>query len=223
MRFLHDLQDTSLIARVATHMKDETLVSLQSENDQVLADSLQKTLETLVKMFVSGGFDEVREFIEQTLPETERDSLAPAYLAMLREMLGRIYIQGLDLAENDTVTERQLLFLQDAIDAVGSLPRYGSPVYLSLADYTHIESTGLQIARSPGKATVYLGCAFLVAGIFLLFYLPQRRFWVWMSNEAGLTRVELAGMTNRNPRDFDETFDMVKQRLAAATRNSAED
>jgi len=223
IQFLHRLHDKKVISAIAAEMKQETLISLQSQEDQVLSDSLQRTLETLVAMFVRGGFDEVREFIEQTLPETERDSLAPAYLAMLREMLGRVYLQGLSEDENSIVSEAELLFLQDAIDAIGSLPRYGSPVYLALTDFTHVESTGLQIARSPGKNTVYLGCAFLVIGVFLLFYLPQRRFWIWLSQEEGQTRLDLAGMTNRNPREFDTAFELIRERLQAVTRNSAAD
>jgi cytochrome c biogenesis protein len=223
VEFLHRLQDEAVIADVAEQMKQETLLSLQSEEDAVLGDSLQRTLETLIAMFVRGGFDEVRQFIEQTLPEAERDSLAPAYLAMLREMLGRVYLQGQGLQADDSVSEVQLLFLQDAIDAIGTLPRYGSPVYLSLTDYTHIESTGLQIARSPGKATVYVGCAFLVIGVFLLFYLPQRRFWIWLSREGSGIRLDMAGMTNRNPREFDSAFELIRDRLQAVTRNSTAD
>lgn len=222
IRYLHDLHDERVVAETAAEMKDETLSSLQSEDDLVLGDSLQQTLQTLVSMFVDGGFAEVRDFIEQTLPEAERDSLGPAYLAMLREMLGRIYFDGLDLQSDELVTDARIQFMQDAIDAVGSLPRYGSPVYLSLNDYTHIESTGLQIARSPGKSTVYVGCAFLVAGVFLLFYLPQRRFWVWLSREQDKTQVYLAGMTNRNPRDFDSYFEQVRS-LLQSRRNSAGD
>lgn len=223
VQFLHRLQNAEVIAEVAEQMKQETLLSLQSEEDAVLGDSLQRTLETLIAMFVRGGFDEVRQFIEQTLPEAERDSLAPAYLAMLREMLGRVYLQGQGLQANDSVSEVQLLFLQDAIDAIGTLPRYGSPVYLSLTDYTHIESTGLQIARSPGKATVYVGCAFLVIGVFLLFYLPQRRFWIWLSPEDSRIRLDMAGMSNRNPREFDSAFELIRDRLQAITRNSSAD
>jgi cytochrome c biogenesis protein len=221
--FLHALHDEDKVAAVAAEMKDETLVSLQSQEDTILGNSLQRTLETLMAMFVRGGFDEVRDFIEQSLPEAERDTLAPAYLAMLREMLGRIYLNSLDLEPEEAVAESQLLFLQDAIDAVGTLPRYGSPVYLSLTDYNHIESTGLQIARSPGKNIVYLGCAFLIAGVFLLFYLPQRRFWAWLSRDGEQTRIDLAGMTNRNPREFDSYFEQIHTQLQSTQRNSAAD
>lgn len=220
IQFLQNLNDQQRIEQTATEMKNETLLSLQTEDDQVLGQSLQKTLVTLVDMFIRGGFGEVRDFIEQTLPETERDSLAPAYLAMLREMLGRVYFDGLNLAADEMVDESQLLFMQDAIDAMGSLPRYGSPVYLSLKEYTHIESTGLQIARSPGKSVVYLGCAFLIAGVFLLFYLPQRRFWMWLKKDKHQTQVYLAGMSNRNPSEFDTFFEQTRAGLAAQAGNS---
>jgi cytochrome c biogenesis protein len=110
--------------------------------------------------------------------------------------------------------------LQDAIEAVGSLPAYASPVYLSLVDYTHIESTGLQIARSPGKNTVYFGCALLIAGVFLLFYVPQRRVWLWLTDGEQHTQVLLAGTSNRNPRDFDGYFEEVRQLLSKESGNS---
>ncbi|KGM05839.1 Cytochrome c-type biogenesis protein Ccs1/ResB [Methylophaga thiooxydans] len=220
IQFLQNINDKQRVEQIATQMKNETLLSLQTEDDQVLGQSLQKTLVTLVDMFIRGGFGEVRDFIEQTLPETERDSLAPAYLAMLREMLGRLYFEGLDLAADEMVDESELVFMQDAIDAIGTLPRYGSPVYLALKDYTHIESTGLQIARSPGKSVVYLGCAFLIAGVFLLFYLPQRRFWMWLKKDNQQTRVYLAGMSNRNPREFDSFFEQTRAELKAQAGNS---
>jgi cytochrome c biogenesis protein len=221
MQFLQDLNDKPKVEKVATQMKQETLQSLQTEDDDVLAESLQKTLVTLVDMFMRGGFGDVRDFIEQTLPEAERDTLAPAYLGMLREMLGRIYFAGLAQSQEANVDAEQLLFLQDAIDAVGSLPRYGSPVFLALQDFTHIESTGLQIARSPGKSVVYLGCAFLVAGVFLLFYLPQRRFWLWLQADGQRTQVFLAGMSNRNPREFDSFFAQTRTELEQQGGNSA--
>ncbi|BDZ74280.1 cytochrome c biogenesis protein [Methylophaga marina] len=221
-QFLKRLHNKNVVKDIAEEMKLATLSSLQTTDDVVLADSLQKTLETLIEMFNRGGFGEVSEFIEKTLPEAERDALAPAYLAMLREMLGRIYFSGLELKQGETVDQSEVLFLQDAIDAIGTLPRYGSPVYLEMSDFTQIQSTGLQIAHAPGKSIVYLGCAFLIAGVFLLFYLPQRRFWVWVREKDGKSQVYLAGMTNRNPREFDNYFEDIKAKLQSKSRNSDE-
>ena len=212
------LRDQQLVSSIANSMMIEALAMLP-ERDEALEESLQQTLETLIKMFVRGGFDEVRDFIDNNLPDAERDNLAPAYLGMLREMLARIYFT-MDGIDAETVGNEQLLFLQDTVDTIGTLSRYGSPVFLHLTDFEHIQSTGLQIAKAPGKNVVYFGCALLVIGIFLLFYLPQRRFWAWLEQENGQTNIILAGSTNRNAREFDTFFNEQQTQLAAKTGNS---
>lgn len=211
------LRDEQLVSTLANSMMKEALAMLP-ERDESLEDSLQQTLETLIKMFVRGGFDEVRGFIDNNLPDAERDNLAPAYLGMLREMLARIYFR-LDGVDPQTITNEQLLFLQDTVDAIGTLSRYGSPVFLHLTDFEHIQSTGLQIAKSPGKKVVYFGCALLVIGVFLLFYLPQRRLWAWIEQGVEQTEVILAGSTNRNAREFEMFFNQQKVVLAAKMGN----
>jgi len=216
-QFLMRVRDKVLVAEIAQQMMTETLAAINSD-EQNLQQSLQDTLVKLIAMFDRGGFASVTEFIETSLPEAERASLGPAYLAMLREMLARIYFS--DLGENEMVADEQLLFLQDAVDAIGSLPRYGSPVYLMLTDYEQVEASGLQVAHAPGKPVVYLGCAFLITGVFLLFYLPQRRFWALAKTQQQGTTVILAGMSNRNPRDFEPFFEQISNSLKQNDGNS---
>ena len=217
--FLQRLHDKYVVEVIAQEMMLETLAAVETSDAQ-LEQSLQDTLTTLVAMFIRGGFTEVGEFIETSLPETEQDTLGSAYLSMLREMLARIYFSGLEISESEPVNNAQLLFLQDAVDAIGSLQRYGSPVFFLLSDYVHVEASGLQIARSPGKPVVYLGCALLIIGIFLLFYLPQRRFWVIVKENKSGSDLLLAGMSNRNPREFDTFFKHISQTLRRVSGNS---
>lgn len=217
--FLQRLHDKDVVEVIAHEMMLETLATVETSDAQ-LEQSLHDTLTTLVAMFIRGGFTEVGEFIETSLPETERDTLGSAYLSMLREMLARIYFSGLEISESEPVNNAQLLFLQDAVDAIGSLQRYGSPVFFLLSDYVHVEASGLQIARSPGKPVVYLGCALLIIGIFLLFYLPQRRFWVIVKENKSGSDILLAGMSNRNPREFDVFFKHISQTLRRVSGNS---
>lgn len=212
------LRDADKTERAANTMMRDAL-SVLPGSDPDLENSLQSTLETLIKMFMRGGFDEVRNFVENELPEVERDNLAPAYLGMLREMLARMYFTEV-APEANPDDPQQLQFLQDAVDAIGSLPRYGSPVFLKLNDFEHIQSTGLQIAKAPGKNTVYFGCLLLVVGIFLLFYLPQRRLWLWLEKDGSGSNVLMAGTSNRNPREFDAVFASQQQLLAGGGGNS---
>jgi cytochrome c biogenesis protein len=217
--FLQRLHDEKIVDVIAREMTSSTLNSV-ANSDEKLAQSLHDTLMTLVEMFVAGGFSNVTVFIETTLPEAERATLGPAYLSMLREILARVYVNGLNLSAQESPSESQLLFLQDAVDAIGSLPRYGSPVYFELTDYEHVEASGLQIAQSPGKPIVYFGCTMLILGVFLLFYLPQRRFWALVKANGSQTAILLAGMSNRNPREFDGYFEQISDELKLTSGNS---
>ncbi len=218
--YLKRLRDQTLVKQTAAEMTKETLQQMSDQTGPQVAASLQETLERLVSLYMQGGFVEVSRFIETALPAEQQEKLGQAYLSMLREMLARIFFAEHD--ESQTVTEAELLFLQDAADAIGSLTRYGSPVYLSLKDYQHIQASGLQIARSPGKSTVYIGCALLILGVFILFYLPQIRFWAMVKPDGDKSRIVLAGMSNRNPRDFELLFEQVRQRLKAVDGNSTQ-
>jgi len=217
-QFLQRLHDAKSVETVSTQMMQETLTQMSETSNPRLEASLQETLSTLVTLYLQGGFTEVSNFIETTLPESQREKLGPAYLSMLREMLARLYF--MDTNQTTPITEAELLFLQDAADAIGSLSRYGSPVYLAMKDFEHVQASGLQIARAPGKLTVYIGCALLIAGVFILFYLPQRRFWALVKQNNDGSEIILAGMSNRNPRDFDMLFDQVRDKLRRASGNS---
>ena len=224
--FLQRLQNKELVEKVAHKMMLATLAEVDNK-DKKLEQNLQETLTMLEAMFVEGGYASIEDFIANSLPESERKTLGPAYLSMLREMLSRVYLGGSlykydnNAPEKDAeLQQKELLFFQDAVDAVSSLPRYGSPVYLQLSDYELVQASGLQIAHSPGKPIVYTGCAFLVMGIFLLFYLPQRRFWMLLKDDNKGTNVLIAGMSNRNPREFDLYFEQTVQRLKTVIGNS---
>lgn len=220
--FVGALQDTELVDMIAAEMATITLSDVTTEKD-ILQKNLHNSLAALVELFLRGGFSEVGRFIEASLPEADREALGAAYLAMLREMLGRVYIHTLDQPAIQTITDlndEQVFFLQDAVTAVGALPLYGAPVYLELTDYTHIQATGLQIAHMPGKPIVYLGCAMLIIGVFLLFYLPQRRFWLILKPEQNGCNLLFAGMSNRNPYEFDSFFDQTYQQLKQAVEGN---
>ena len=219
MHFLEKLNDEELLATIAQQMVFETLENVEG-NDEQLQQSLQQTLMKLVKMFTKGGFTEINQFIETSLPEGERETLGSAYLSMLHEILARVFMH--DLSENlaNHTADEQILFLQDAIDVIGALSNYGSPVYMELTDYEHVQASGLQVTKSPGKPIVYTGCAFLIMGVFLLFYLPQRRFWVLLKSVGQTTEILLAGMSNRNPREFDKLFLQMVASLQQLSGNS---
>jgi len=56
--------------------------------------------------------------------------------------------------------------------------------------------------------------------VFLLFYLPQRRFWALVKMSSQEVTVLVAGMSNRNPRDFDPFFEQITNDLKQVSGNS---
>lgn len=58
-----------------------------------------------------------------------------------------------------------------AVAALSDLTVYPAPVFLSLADFNHVQASVFQVSRTPGKNTVYLGSLLLVLGVFSMFYI----------------------------------------------------
>ena len=98
------------------------------------------------------------------------------------------------------------MFLDEALAATSSLVSYASPLYLQLTAFDFVQASGLQIVRTPGKNVVYFGFALLIAGVFLMFYVPNRRLWCWIDQQDGTGRVLLAGTGNRHQLDFKYVF-----------------
>jgi cytochrome c biogenesis protein len=63
---------------------------------------------------------------------------------------------------------------------------------------------------------VYLGSLLLVAGIFSMFYVRERRLWFWLKEAAAGTTVVMAMSTARKTLDFEKEFATVRDAVGAA-------
>jgi cytochrome c biogenesis protein len=90
---------------------------------------------------------------------------------------------------------------------------YGAPVFLQLDDYTQIKASVFQVTRSPGKTVVYIGCVFLVLGVFAMFYIRERRLWVWIKDTEQGADALMAMSTQRKTMDFEREFKELKEKL----------
>jgi cytochrome c biogenesis protein len=112
--------------------------------------------------------------------------------------------------------EKHARFLQLATNALSDAVFYHAPVYLQLKDFDQVKASVLQVTRSPGKKIVYLGCLLLVLGIFSMFYVRERRLWIWLKPAPdGGTHALMALSTQRKTLDFDKEFDALKAQLTA--------
>jgi cytochrome c biogenesis protein len=109
--------------------------------------------------------------------------------------------------------DKHARFLQLATNALSDTFFYGAPVYLQLDEFTEVKASVLQVTRSPGKAVVYLGCVFLVLGVFAMFYIRERRLWVWVRALDDGAHALMAMSTQRKTLDFEQEFNDLKTKL----------
>jgi cytochrome c biogenesis protein len=69
--------------------------------------------------------------------------------------------------------------------------------------------TGLKVVKDPGVWIVWLGCALMVAGIGIAFFLSHRRVWVRIAHG----KITMAGTASKNPEGFRITFDHLVEKL----------
>jgi len=76
--------------------------------------------------------------------------------------------------------------------------------------------TGLQVAKDPGVNVVWLGCALMVIGLSMAFFLSHQRVWVRLAKEQD-SRVEvvLAGAASRNRLAFEKKFGKLQTDVKA--------
>ena len=76
--------------------------------------------------------------------------------------------------------------------------------------------TGLQVAKDPGVNIVWLGCALMVIGISMAFFLSHQRVWVRLAQgQDGRVEVALAGSASRNRLAFEKKFEKIQTDVKA--------
>jgi cytochrome c biogenesis protein len=226
MRLVAFTRDEERVAEVAGQIAD-TALSVQREQDEpaIRDKMIDRTIE-LMGAFNRGGLPAVNALVVEDYPEERREGAMRAYGNILRVELGSLYAQaleaeGIDVSQGSTAEQER--FFQDAVTALSALADYGAPFFLQLTAYDHVQATGLEMTRSPGKYMVYLGCGLLIAGVFMLFYVRQRRMWIYVKDAPGGAEVLFAGNDNRNSRDFAREFETTRARLDAVLRSHSEE
>jgi len=109
--------------------------------------------------------------------------------------------------ENVTMSAaEQGRFVQASLDALTQMRDYPAPFLLHLQSFDHRWAAGLQVTKWPGTVPIYWGCVALVLGIFILFYLPQKRVWALVEKNGTGARLELGASADRNKGEFAREF-----------------
>jgi cytochrome c biogenesis protein len=74
--------------------------------------------------------------------------------------------------------------------------------------------TGLQVAKDPGVNVVWVGCAMMVIGIIIAFFMSHQRIWVRLTpSPDGRVEIVLAGAASRNRLAFEKKFEKIQDDL----------
>jgi cytochrome c biogenesis protein len=170
------------------------------------------------------GLQAVSQFMEGNVPEAERERAGEVLVRILNGVLFELNQvarekQGLKPSPQDEATRG---FMTQSVLSLSDSFFYRAPMTFMLEDFKQVQASVFQVSRAPGKTIVYLGCFFLIVGVFAMLYVRERRVWVWLAPNAPLddepgsatgTQATLALSTNRKTMEVDKEFTQLKSRL----------
>lgn len=165
-----------------------------------------------------GGLQAISDFMDSNVPEAERERAGEVLVRILNGVLFELTQQvrqqaGLKPLENDEKTQA---FMTQSVFSLSDAQFYPAPVVFMLQDFTQVQASVFQVARAPGKNIVYLGCLFLIIGVFAMLYVRDRRIWIWLTPANGASHANMALSTNRKTMDGDREFTMLADKLIGA-------
>lgn len=183
-----------------------------------------RLMQQLIILLRQKGFDGINQFVQKNVPEKDRKKVTEYYLGQTSIALQTLYLELLKSKTNkpesfdeNSLSDFDKQWFEDAITVLNGLPRYGPPMYFELDSFKQIQATGLQITKSPGKDIVYFGSTLLIIGVFFLFYVRQKRVWLAF-NESEKNLTIAAKDTKDLPetqREFDALVETVSNELNA--------
>lgn len=185
----------------------------KNANNELQEPLLHKAAVGALETFSRAGFDGIIEKV----PEQDRENVLGFAVPMIqlslmelreivRQQMGREPID-----HNGPAAEKADRWVQMTLLAMANLPDYPSPVFMTLKSFEQVQASVFQVARSPGKNTVYLGCLFLVIGVFSMFYIRDRRIWVWIKPNGQGSDLLAAMTSQRRTLDFNQEFERFKE------------
>lgn len=217
MRLRAALSDPAARQEAATRYASRALSAEQRGGGALagqLKDSAARTLDIFAGSDSRGGFVGVARFLEQ-IPQAEQEKAAGIFMKMLNGALWELWQVAREKNGDAAAepTDANGRFLQLATNALSDSFLYGAPVYLQLDDFTEVKASVLQMTRSPGKNVVYFGCLLLTLGVFAMFYIRERRVWIWVRDVDGGAEALMAMSTQRKTLDFEREYEDLSVKL----------
>ncbi|WP_353193622.1 cytochrome c biogenesis protein ResB [Pandoraea pnomenusa] len=201
--------------------------SLPSQTSAELRAQLQESAKRELDLFAGvipasknsqtkGGLQAIAEFVNEKVPQEQQSSAADMFRRILDGTIWQLWQVAREQAGMPPVASspETELFVHTATNALSDNFLYDAPVFLQLDSFNQIQASVFQLTRSPGKKIVYLGSLLLVLGIFSMFYVRERRLWMWLKDTPeGGSSVLMAVSTTRRTLDFEKEFARTKAEI----------
>ncbi len=163
----------------------------------------------------AAGLQAIADFMETAVPPAEREKAGEVLVRILNGVLFELTQLSREKANLKPLEpdEKTQAFMAQAVVALSDSFFYPAPFAFTLKEFNQVQASIFQLARAPGKWIVYIGCLFLIIGIFAMLYVRERRVWVWITPEGDASRAQMALSTNRKTMDGDKEFEMLKTKL----------
>ncbi|CAB3815426.1 MULTISPECIES: cytochrome c biogenesis protein ResB [Achromobacter] len=187
---------------------------------------LETAAERALDTFAAGGLQAVAAFLQANTPAADLERAADVVIRLIGASMNELRAIARERAGQQPVAvdgpegERAAVWSRLAVAALSDLTVYPAPVFLSLADFNHVQASVFQVSRTPGKNTVYLGSLLLVLGVFSMFYIRDRRVWIWVKPQDGGSSVLAAMTSQKRTLDFNQEFERFKQALLRQKKGS---
>ncbi|MBF6991000.1 cytochrome c biogenesis protein ResB [Cupriavidus sp. IK-TO18] len=232
MRLRAALQDRALRGEAARRF---ALASMPGDDKADLRRQLAESALRALDLFAGatrptpdsppGGFTAIAAFLEKSVPQAEQQKAADVLLKILNGSMWELWqlARAQDKLPVVPNSAQSGTFLQQAISALSDSFFYGAPVFLQLDEFKEIKASVFQMTRAPGKNIVYLGCLLLTLGVFAMFYIRERRVWIWIKDKPAegdavpsSSHVLMAMSTQRRTMDFEKEFTALRDDIGRA-------
>ncbi|MBL0422341.1 cytochrome c biogenesis protein ResB [Ramlibacter sp. AW1] len=223
LRLRQALADPALREQAVRRFATQATDPGKPELTEQLAASAQRALELFAGAAPGpngktvGGLQAIADFMEASVPETERARAGEVVIRILNGSLFELaqltrQQGGLAPLEPGEATQS---FMNQAVLALSDMHLYPAPVAFRMVDFNQVQASVFQVARAPGRNIVYLGCLLLIVGIFAMLYVRERRLWVWLeaTGSGSGSRASMALSTNRKTMDADREFNHLRSQL----------
>ncbi|MFZ6649310.1 cytochrome c biogenesis protein ResB [Undibacterium sp. TJN25] len=175
--------------------------------DPALAAAFEKSTLALLDVFALHGYRGLADLVQNSVPPAERLKAGRFYNELLERAAYKL--QEVPMVPPTPLKDaREVLpkdFLHAGLAAYSDSMEQNFSTLFRFTGYRQVNASGLQLTRAPGAFLVYLGAAMLGLGVCAMYFIRERRMWLWFAPDSGTLLIAFSA--NRDTPALKQEFD----------------